>query len=90
MEPEEQGDAPYAEAGQYTDNESHVVPKDWPRCGEIEFRDVTVRYDAQGPNILTGVNLKFRAGERVAVVGRTGSGKSTVSCTPEAIFNPRC
>lgn len=58
---------------------SHVVPKSWPTTGEIEFRNVTIRYDPDGPDVLTDVNLKFKAGERVAVVGRTGSGKSTVS-----------
>lgn len=55
-----------------------MIPKNWPRGGEIEFRNVTIRYDPDGPNILTNVNLKFKAGERVAVVGRTGSGKSTL------------
>lgn len=51
----------------------------WPRTGEIEFRNVTIRYDPEGPNILTDINLKFKAGQRVAIIGRTGSGKSTVS-----------
>ncbi|PMB64998.1 ATP-binding cassette transporter abc4 [Beauveria bassiana] len=50
----------------------------WPSCGEIEFRNVTVRYDHQGPDILKNINLRFNPGERVAVVGRTGSGKSTI------------
>lgn len=55
------------------------MPADWPRSGEVEFRDVTIKYDPDGPEILKNINLKFAAGERVAVVGRTGSGKSTVS-----------
>ena len=59
-------------------DEEHVIPKNWPRSGEVEFRNVTIRYDLDGPDILTDVNLKFKAGERVAIVGRTGSGKSTV------------
>lgn len=54
------------------------LPADWPRTGSVELRHVTVRYDEDGPDILKDVNLKFEAGERVAVVGRTGSGKSTV------------
>jgi ABC-type bacteriocin/lantibiotic exporter with double-glycine peptidase domain len=79
LEPEEKDDTTYPEEGEYTDDLSHVVPKCWPRTGEIEFRNVTIRYDPDGPDVLTDVNLKFKAGERVAVVGRTGSGKSTVS-----------
>jgi ATP-binding cassette subfamily B protein len=45
-------------------------------AGEIEFRDVTVSYGS-GP-VLDAVNLRIRAGETVAVVGHTGSGKSTL------------
>lgn len=55
-----------------------LIPTDWPHTGTIEFRDVTIRYDPNGPDILKDVNLTFAAGERVAVVGRTGSGKSTL------------
>lgn len=54
------------------------IPPNWPATGTIEFRDVTVRYDADGPDVLKNINLRFNAGERVAVVGRTGSGKSTL------------
>lgn len=54
------------------------MPKNWPRSGEIEFRDVTIKYSDDGPDILKNINLKFAAGERVAVIGRTGSGKSTL------------
>lgn len=79
LEPEEKNDEVFPDEGEYVDDETAFVPKLWPRSGSIEFRDVTIRYDVDGPDILKNVNLKFRAGERVAVVGRTGSGKSTVS-----------
>ncbi|KAJ2998943.1 hypothetical protein NUW58_g160 [Xylaria curta] len=65
----------------------NVLPKGWPRSGEIEFRDVTIKYDADGPEILKNINLKFTAGQRVAIVGRTGSGKSTVSEIPFPIWS---
>ncbi|KAK8051250.1 ATP-dependent bile acid permease, partial [Apiospora rasikravindrae] len=77
VEPEEQPEE-YGEAGRYTDNGNLIMPKDWPRNGEIEFRNVTIKYSDDGPDILKNINLKFAAGERVAVVGRTGSGKSTL------------
>ena len=54
------------------------APESWPRSGRVEFRNVTVRYDPDGPDILKNINLTFNAGERTAIVGRTGSGKSTV------------
>ncbi|ETS83787.1 hypothetical protein PFICI_05663 [Pestalotiopsis fici W106-1] len=77
VEPEEKPDE-YKESTAYTDDETLEMPADWPRSGEVEFRDVTIRYDPDGPDILKNINLKFAAGERVAVVGRTGSGKSTL------------
>ncbi|MGG4130096.1 ABC transporter ATP-binding protein [Paenibacillus illinoisensis] len=46
------------------------------RPGEVEFRDVSFRYD--GENALTGVNLTARAGEKVALLGSTGSGKTSL------------
>ncbi|KAI0132243.1 ABC transporter [Xylariales sp. AK1849] len=77
VEPEEKADE-YKEPGSYSDDHMTVLPKNWPRNGEVEFRNVTIKYDVDGPDILKNINLKFAAGERVAVVGRTGSGKSTL------------
>lgn len=53
----------------------------WPRTGRVEYQNVTIRYDANGPDILKNINLIFEPGKRIAIVGRTGSGKSTV-CSP--------
>lgn len=44
---------------------------------EIEFRDVSFRYPASDAYALRHINLKFRIGERMAVVGKNGSGKTT-------------
>ncbi|KAI0159623.1 multidrug resistance-associated protein [Xylariaceae sp. FL1272] len=77
IEPEEKTED-YKEQGAYTDDPAVVLPPNWPTNGEIEFRKVTIKYDVDGPEILKNINLKFAAGERVAVVGRTGSGKSTL------------
>ncbi|HET7229422.1 MAG TPA: ABC transporter ATP-binding protein [Longimicrobium sp.] len=49
-----------------------------PGRGEIEFRDVWFRYDEGGEWILRGVSFTARPGERVAIVGATGAGKSTI------------
>jgi ATP-binding cassette subfamily B protein len=46
--------------------------------GEIEFRGVAFRYGDQNPSVLKNVNLKIDKGMTLAVVGYTGSGKSTL------------
>jgi ABC-type bacteriocin/lantibiotic exporter with double-glycine peptidase domain len=46
--------------------------------GAIELQGVSFRYDPEGPWTLHGVDLKIEPGQRVALVGPTGSGKSTI------------
>jgi ATP-binding cassette subfamily B protein len=49
-----------------------------PIAGEIEFRNLTFTYHAGDEPVLRDINLTIPAGQTVAFVGRTGSGKSTV------------
>ena len=46
--------------------------------GAIELNNIFFRYRETAPYILDGLNLKIRAGEYVAIVGKTGCGKSTL------------
>ena len=46
--------------------------------GNLEISHVSFRYEENTPYILQDLNLKIRAGEYVAIVGRTGCGKSTL------------
>lgn len=45
---------------------------------EISLKNVSFRYEAEGPLILDGVDLVIQKGTRVGVIGATGSGKSTL------------
>lgn len=45
-------------------------------AGQVEFRDVAFRYD--GDHALSGINLIARPGEKVALIGSTGSGKTSL------------
>lgn len=46
--------------------------------GEIEFRNVSFRYSDALPNVLTNVDLKIPVGSTLAIIGHTGSGKTTM------------
>src|SRR5690242_17966519 len=57
---------------------AHVIEQA-PIQGEIEFRNLTFSYRENEEPVLRDLNLKIPAGHTVAFVGRTGSGKSTVT-----------
>ena len=46
--------------------------------GRLAFEDVSFRYRRKGPTVLKGLTFAVEPGERVAIVGRSGAGKSTV------------
>ncbi|VAH58470.1 unnamed protein product [Triticum turgidum subsp. durum] len=54
------------------------LPHNWPSEGEIQLCDVHVRYAPQLPFVLKGLNVTFPGGMKTGIVGRTGSGKSTL------------
>jgi ATP-binding cassette subfamily B multidrug efflux pump len=47
--------------------------------GDIEFKDVTFVYPDSGIKAISHLNLHIKAGQRVAIIGKTGSGKSTIA-----------
>ena len=56
--------------------------------GEIIFDNVNFRYKADGKNILSDVRLRIPAGSRVGIVGRSGSGKSTMAKLIQHLYVP--
>ena len=56
---------------------SDVVPLDTIK-GEIEFRNLTFRYPDATYDALKNVSLKIDIGENVGIIGKTGSGKTTI------------
>ncbi|XP_015590166.1 multidrug resistance-associated protein 5 isoform X1 [Cephus cinctus] len=55
------------------------LPVNWPTRGEIKFRNVQMRYRTGLPLVLNGITCTITAGEKIGIVGRTGSGKSSVT-----------
>lgn len=60
-----------------------------PIAGAIEFRNLTFRYHPNGEPVLYNIDLKVPAGQTVAFVGRSGSGKSTIAnLIPRLVDSP--
>ncbi|KAI3862972.1 hypothetical protein MKX03_005355 [Papaver bracteatum] len=53
-------------------------PSNWPEFGKICFKNLEVRYAEHLPSILKNINCTIPGRKKVGVVGRTGSGKSTL------------
>mmetsp|Transcript_21963 Transcript_21963/g.32634 ORF Transcript_21963/g.32634 Transcript_21963/m.32634 type:complete len:1269 (+) Transcript_21963:425-4231(+) len=60
-------------------SEENEVDLSWPRKGLLEFNDVAMRYRPDLPLALDGLTFTLHHGQRCAVVGRTGAGKSTLT-----------
>jgi ATP-binding cassette subfamily C protein LapB len=56
--------------------------------GEIEFRNVFFAYPGQTEAVLTDVSFKIKPGEHVVVIGRVGSGKSTLQRLMLGLYTP--
>ncbi|WOL16121.1 hypothetical protein Cni_G24903 [Canna indica] len=57
----------------------HSRPEqDWPSSGTIVLDNLHVRYKPNLPIVLRGISCTFPGGKKIGVVGRTGSGKSTL------------
>ncbi|KAJ2054005.1 ABC transporter C member 13 [Coemansia sp. S16] len=55
------------------------VPSEWPHSGNVEFKNLSVRYGADLDYALKNLNITIRPGEKIGIVGRTGAGKSTLA-----------
>ncbi|KAL6320605.1 hypothetical protein AAG906_008605 [Vitis piasezkii] len=53
-------------------------PPNWPAVGRVDIHDLQIRYRPDTPLVLRGINCTFEGGHKIGIVGRTGSGKTTL------------
>ncbi|XP_043718824.1 ABC transporter C family member 10-like [Telopea speciosissima] len=58
--------------------EENRPPPTWPAVGRVEIRDLKIRYRLDTPLALAGISCTFEGGHKIGIVGRTGSGKTTL------------
>ncbi|KAJ6500769.1 P-loop containing nucleoside triphosphate hydrolase protein [Mycena sanguinolenta] len=56
-----------------------LPPAHWPSSGDLRVENLSARYSADGPAVLHGISFDIKGGERIGIVGRTGSGKSSLT-----------
>lgn len=70
-----------------TDEMSRLTRPVWR--GGLEFKNVSFAYPGQETPALTSVSFRMEAGERIALIGRVGSGKSTVGKLALGLYRPQ-
>jgi ABC-type multidrug transport system fused ATPase/permease subunit len=70
------------------DYKTEEVGDDWPQKGSITLTSLKMKYRPDTPLVLKGLNVTIEGGERVGVVGRTGSGKSSLLLTLLRLVEP--
>ena len=60
------------------DKDATLIKQHWPSEGRIRFENYSVRYRPNTEVVLKNINFSVNGNERIGVVGRTGSGKSTI------------
>ncbi|ONK66394.1 uncharacterized protein A4U43_C06F7390 [Asparagus officinalis] len=58
--------------------EGNRPPPSWPSVGRVEFKNLQIRYREDTPLVLKGISCVFEGGHKIGIVGRTGSGKTTL------------
>ncbi|KAJ5513392.1 hypothetical protein N7463_002944 [Penicillium fimorum] len=76
------------------DGEDIVAPDQWPQRGVVELKGVSAKYDAENQDdaatslALRDIHLTINPGEKVAICGRTGSGKSSLVALLLKLLDP--
>nr|XP_050849546.1 ATP-binding cassette sub-family C member 5-like isoform X4 [Vespula vulgaris] len=55
------------------------LDENWPSSGKIQFKNVQMKYRKELPLVLINISFTVKTGEKLGIVGRTGSGKSSLT-----------
>ena len=73
-----------------SDNNNEIlIDENWSKRGNIEFINYYASYRPNTPEILKNINLKIESGEKIGIVGKTGSGKSSLINALSRIIEPK-
>jgi ABC-type multidrug transport system fused ATPase/permease subunit len=68
---------------------SELQLKNWPNRGKIKIVDFSASYRPETPIILKNINIEIEPGEKIGIVGRTGSGKSSLVLSLARVIEPQ-
>ncbi|KAL1513310.1 hypothetical protein ABEB36_002732 [Hypothenemus hampei] len=68
----------YGDLAPEIDKAKNNISEEWPQKGDIQFKDVWLKYDDDGNYVLKKLNFSIKHGEKIGIVGRTGAGKSSI------------
>ena len=87
----QRADASMQRINEFLDMKTDIINKNndvYPIRGEIEFRNVSYVYPNTGIKALDNLSFKIEAGKSLAIMGKTGSGKSTVALLLCRLIDP--
>ena len=68
---------------------NELEKKHWPNEGKINFINYSTSYRPDTPIILKNINIEIKPGEKIGIVGRTGSGKSSLVLSLCRVIEPK-
>ena len=76
------------ESEEYDLNKNQVSKESKLNFHKLELKDIKFRYSVESPMVLGNLNLEIFKGDKIGIVGRTGSGKSTIVNIVNGLLKP--